>query len=858
MLKNKIEVSLFSFYFILLIINQTSYSQEPIYQHFGVDEGLPSSQIYDICQTKNGHIWFATDKGISRYNGYEFENFDTSDGLPGNVVLRFYPLENGEIWGYCNNSRALFYFNEKFSGFKLYKHNNIMAKELKIKAIVKSVSIDKFKTIYLGGDNINGELLIKNNGTIERKYTNKNFYDSITPHKHIVLNKNFKNGDSYFLTLGKNTIEKNFSTIQQKKNHHQAVYLIPNKKAVFMDGVSVKIINSDKTVIAIKNSGEPLRLKVIDSTRFFVGYHYGGAKIINNKGDVKQEYLKDKSVTNFLIDNEGGYWFTTLNSGVYYVKKPSIIFLQPQNTNVSLHINSLVKKNNQLLIGYYNGDFAELQVNKSFNFKKAKLIFPPAIVEYDSIFDKTYTIFNNQLLINKKLSVEFYALKISEPTLNGTVFESYSSGFYEISKQKDFFLDKRILDVSLWKKDTLLATHSGIFKKMKGRLVALSAESKLLGFRSDDIDVTSDGNVLFIATQGAGVVVYGEKIYNITTKEGLTSDIVNEIYIENDNTILACTNKGLNRIVFNNKGFSITYIDKNSGLLSNEVEDVEVINDTLFVATKDGLCYMPKSILDAKKSDSIYLKIKEVKINDVIYTYSEYPKLNYTENKITFFVEGISFGNNSNLEYHYRLKEIDNKWSVTKNRTISFPNLKHGNYTFQIRACLGSKCYSEEQLEYPFIIKPPFWVSWWFYTLCFLVFSGFIYLFFKIRVLTYNKDIIREFIRLIIQKLKNGETYIEIRMNGEDVKILTKEICYIKSSGNYLDIITLDKSYTIRCKIGDFITTTPDAFEYLRVHRFYIIRIDKVTSKSKNTVTIKEHIIPVGETYLKQLDHIQF
>ncbi len=95
-------------------------------------------------------------------------------------------------------------------------------------------------------------------------------------------------------------------------------------------------------------------------------------------------------------------------------------------------------------------------------------------------------------------------------------------------------------------------------------------------------------------------------------------------------------------------------------------------------------------------------------------------------------------------------------------------------------------------------------------------------------------------------------------MNGERIKIPTKELLYIKSSGNYLDIITSSKTYTIRCKIGDFIASTPDALEYLRVHRSYIIRIDKVSGKSKNSVTIKEHTIPIGETYFTQLDKIQF
>ena len=103
---------------------------------------------------------------------------------------------------------------------------------------------------------------------------------------------------------------------------------------------------------------------------------------------------------------------------------------------------------------------------------------------------------------------------------------------------------------------------------MKDSIIALSKESKLLGYRSDDIDVSTSGNCFFIATQSAGVVVYGKNIYNISKKNGLTSNIINEIHVENDTTIWACINKGLNRIVFNNTSFSVTSIDKNAGLFS--------------------------------------------------------------------------------------------------------------------------------------------------------------------------------------------------------------------------------------------------------------------------------------------------
>ena len=93
---------------------------------------------------------------------------------------------------------------------------------------------------------------------------------------------------------------------------------------------------------------------------------------------------------------------------------------------------------------------------------------------------------------------------------------------------------------------------------------------------------------------------------------------------------------------------------------------------------------------------------------------------------------------------------------------------------------------------------------------------------------------------------------------GKEIRIKTSEILFVRSSGNYIEIITTAKTYTVRGKIGDFVSLVQDPLEFLRLHRSYIVRIDKVEQKSKKAVYIQKHEIPVGETYLPELDKIHF
>jgi DNA-binding LytR/AlgR family response regulator len=110
----------------------------------------------------------------------------------------------------------------------------------------------------------------------------------------------------------------------------------------------------------------------------------------------------------------------------------------------------------------------------------------------------------------------------------------------------------------------------------------------------------------------------------------------------------------------------------------------------------------------------------------------------------------------------------------------------------------------------------------------------------------------------MMKKIKNKDNYFVFKEAGKEIRILSSEILYVKSAGNYIDIVTINKVYTVREKLSNFISLVPDELEYLRVHRSYVIRIDKVSAKTKKSVFINKEEIHVGETYLLELDKIIF
>ena len=67
-----------------------TYSQEPHYINYSIKDGLPSSEVHDIYKDSRGFMWFATDRGIVRYDSKTFRTFNENDGLPNSVVFNFF------------------------------------------------------------------------------------------------------------------------------------------------------------------------------------------------------------------------------------------------------------------------------------------------------------------------------------------------------------------------------------------------------------------------------------------------------------------------------------------------------------------------------------------------------------------------------------------------------------------------------------------------------------------------------------------------------------------------------------------------------------------------------------------------
>jgi len=100
--------------FLTLCLRLYTSSDTAMLRHFTIENGLPSNNVYAVTQDKYGYIWFNTDNGVVKYNGYTFKLFTMADGLPSNDVWKLYPDKRGRLWVSAYANKIGYIKNDKY------------------------------------------------------------------------------------------------------------------------------------------------------------------------------------------------------------------------------------------------------------------------------------------------------------------------------------------------------------------------------------------------------------------------------------------------------------------------------------------------------------------------------------------------------------------------------------------------------------------------------------------------------------------------------------------------------------------------------------------------------------------------
>ena len=733
-------------------------AQSPVFRHYTNNDGLPSSEVYFITQDKKGYIWFATDMGVSRFDGYHFKNFDIQSGLPSNTIFEIFEDYKGRIWFSSFTGEISYFFNDSIIQYPY--NDKLLSHFTESPLVIKgSFFVDNDDKITIGFFN-QGLFEAHPDGKIVKKYPG-NSYDVL----HLIVDN--KNEKSYVLTYYQSISEKksesNFPFLGILKDNellkqYNSDIVIPEmgaRSCLVKDNNGNYIYAYGRYVYEFSNSALIAKRKIEDRifslskdkyNNLFVGLKNKGVYVFENMDISKPQkihYLKDNAISDVFLDNEGGYWFATLDDGVFYLSSAFYKTYSISNGLANISTECLViDKDKDIWVGtndnYINlicsDSICKIQISPDKNVvikavcienntlwigTSKFLYYLPILYEQKKVFLKTGRI-NIQKIQNYSSTKEIIKSK------NDGIWIGGSRTLRKILNKKIIFFGERENNYKirteaifeLPNSDLLLGTLQGLYKfvitdknNIKGDFIYLGEKNELLKNRILDIVFSDYNNKFCLATKGAGILIYNEDtVMQITTANGLTSNSVTSLFCFN-NVIWAGTNLGLNQITLTNKellSYNIKTITAQNGLVSNEVRDIQVSDSMIYVATKSGLImFENKEYREEIIFPPVYITNVSIKGKDTIVT--DVYDLPYNRNSINIDYFGISYRNKGKLIYKHKLIGLDDNWITNTKTQAQYPYLPPGNYIFKVIAKSIDGNWSLNPAEITINISKPYW-----------------------------------------------------------------------------------------------------------------------------------------------------
>ncbi|MGQ0827164.1 MAG: two-component regulator propeller domain-containing protein [Bacteroidota bacterium] len=808
---------LYRILFIALLFSFPNKAQSQIYNftNYTVEKGLSQPQILSVFQNDDGVMWFGTNGGgITKYDGNSYEYITDKDSLADNVVFCIAKYKNGKVLIGTNNGLSVFDpFARGSKKIKNYttqnglSHNRIFSIFFDAKG---RVLLGTGKGISVFQDSVCSAL------NIEETLNNASVFTVFEDSKQNLWfstlgNGAFKyNGKELHNYTSKDGLKNNFvySVLEYKDNEY---WLLANEGLYELNEKGIKLINSTLSTDATYYS----YLKAKDNTIW----------IASNKGVLKyngtdfQKFNSKNGLINDHIwkivqDREQNIWFASKDNGVskldaerfyMYTVKDGLVFNEINCIHQSKDGGFLMGSDKGLSI--FNGEtftnytskqdwvgneeVLAITEDKAGNFligtSYGLLKHNPSTgsKKFEKIEcedkDKKGLNFIYTILIDSKGEIwvgtkegvgkvidgvinEFdqkgiskgFVFKIHEDK-NGNHWFCGDEGLYMFDgsevkhfSEKDGFIRKRVLNIvddvsgSLW-----VATNSGLFKYTKGTFTG------------------------------------------ITEKEGLFSKNISSIAIDKKGFIWVGFSNGVDKIKpLDNGTYEINHYGIEDGFMGKESIFNSILIDKqerIWFGAKKGLVvYQPehdrKNTLEPItrfKSINLFSQKTDWKLFSDSVDHNELPvglELSHDRNYLTFNFIGVSLSTPTKVNYRFMLKGLDKDWLPETSKTEAvYSNIPPGSYEFLVMANNGEGVWNKEPVSFKFIVRPPFWQTWWFYSLItFIILIG---IFSYIKIKTANKKILKQ--NEIIEEKNDALQHANSEI-AEKNKNITDSINYAK------------------------------------------------------------------------------
>ncbi|MFQ3580162.1 MAG: two-component regulator propeller domain-containing protein, partial [Bacteroidales bacterium] len=370
--------------------------------HLGRDKGLSHSVVNSITQDTLGFLWFATQNGLNRFDGYSIKYYDANNksGLLSNNIKCVFVDRNGILW-VGSDKGGVYKYCYKNDIFKPYIHissdkNTISSND------IYSICDDNKGNIWLGtfGGGVN--CLNPYTGSVKHYISIKNDTNTLSSN---YIRSIIASDDGYIYIgtddSGLDILDTHTGQIKKIKHRPHVKNTLSNNvvMALFIDkynylwigtyggalqkydlqnNIFTNYFHSHKDNPLISNSIIWSISKGISDNHIFVATRGGGVDLINiQTNQIEHIYhtienrngLISNNILTIYHDKSGITWIGTEGEGINFLNKKSEIFKRyPFPLHIADYLNkfnisAICENDNYLWFGTRNNGY--IQYNKA-------------------------------------------------------------------------------------------------------------------------------------------------------------------------------------------------------------------------------------------------------------------------------------------------------------------------------------------------------------------------------------------------------------------------------------------------------------------------------------------------------------
>ncbi len=249
-----------------------------------------------------------------------------------------------------------------------------------------------------------------------------------------------------------------------------------------------------------------------------------------------------------------------------------------------------------------------------------------------------------------------------------------------------------------------------------------------------------DNQFIWIATTKGGLFRLDSNlnlIQNYQKENGLSESYINSLSIDKNGDIWVVTGKELYKLNRPENKFELVKpVDSPTQEYSLYANNCVSNDGTLYFPGNQGiLAINPQKVITNPNRPPVYvtsLLINSQEDPEGLPTYQELLPLQYnntitlkaSQGNITIRYSALNFIHSEDNSYAYMMEGADHNWhNIGNRREAYYSNLSPGKYTFRVKAANNDGVWNPEEAVLHITVNPPFYKTWWAYSLYLCILS---------------------------------------------------------------------------------------------------------------------------------------